>query len=331
MSITIATRGWAGWSASSARTLLGFLALAAGLLLLPWILPSSYYVEISTHVLVFAILALSLNIILGYGGMTSLGHAVYLGMAAYSCAWLMRNTGFGQLGSAIGALVIGTVVAAFFGVLSLRARGLGFLMITLALGQVMWGLAYRFVSFTGGDNGLRLPDRPHPFGIDLTSSYSFYYFVALIFLVAMISMWHLAHSPFGACLRGTRDQPRRMQMLGHDIWRIRWAAFALSGFWGSVAGLLYIYDYRFVSPQTMSLQQSAEALLMVVLGGSGTLAGPVLGAIIITVVKMVVSSYVERWYTLLGAIFVLVVLFMPDGLVPGCAGLWHRMRRKRSS
>lgn len=329
MSAAFNARAWVNWPASSLRTLSGFLAFLVILLALPWVLPSSFYVEIATHVLVYALLALSLNIVLGYGGMTSLGHAVYLGMAAYSCAWLMQNTGLGQLGSAVGALLVGTLVAAFFGVLSLRARGLGFLMITLALGQVMWGLAYRFVSFTGGDNGLRLPQRPQPFGINLTNSYSFYYFIVVIFLFAVVCLWHLAHSPFGACLRGTRDQPRRMQMLGHDIWRIRWAAFVLSGFWGSVAGLLYIYDYRFVSPQTMSLQQSAETLLMVVLGGSGTLAGPILGAVIITVVKMVVSSYVERWYTLLGSIFVLVVLFMPDGLVPGFAALRQRLWRRR--
>jgi branched-chain amino acid transport system permease protein len=309
------------------------LPWAAGTILvlavLPWLLPSDYYVGIATHVIVYALFALSLNIIIGYGGMTSLGHAVYLGVPAYACAWLVANAGVGTVPAAIGALGVGTLLAACFGVLALRASGLGFLMITLALGQVVWGIAYRWVALTGGDNGLRLVARPHPFGIDISGPYSFYYFVCCVFLLALLCLWQLARSPFGACLRGTRDQPRRMRMMGHHVWAIRWAAFVLSGFWGSVAGLIYIYDFQFVSPQTLGLQQSAEALLMVVLGGAGTLAGPVAGAIIITLVKSVASSYIDRWYSLLGLIFILVVVFMPEGLVPGCCRIWARMRRPR--
>jgi branched-chain amino acid transport system permease protein len=297
------------------------------LAMLPWVLPGQYYVGIATHVLVYAMLALSLNILIGYGGMTSLGHAVYMGVPAYVCAMLVTNTGIGQVAGAIGALAAGTALAAGFGVLALRATGLGLLMITLALGQVVWGIAYRWVSLTGGDNGIRLDSRPHPFGIDLSNPYVFYYFVALVFAAALVCLHQFAQSPLGACLRGTRDQPRRMRMLGHDVWRIRWVAFILAGFWGSVSGLLYVYDFQFVSPQTLSLQQSAEALLMVVLGGAGTLAGPIVGALIITLVKTVVSSYVDRWYSLLGAIFIIVVLFMPQGVVPGCQGLAAKLRR----
>ena len=135
-------------------------------------------------------------------------------------------------------------------------------------------------------------------------------------------LWQLSQSPFAACLRGARDQPRRMRMLGHPVWLMQWAAFVLSGFWGSVAGLLYIWDYGFISPQTMSLQQSAEVLLMVVLGGAGTLAGPVAGAAVITLVKTVVSSHVDRWSSLLGLIFIVTVMFMPRGLVPGIRRLF---------
>lgn len=301
------------------------LATAAALLVLPLLIQNPFYVGIATHVLVFAVLALSLNILLGYGGMTSLGHAVYLGVPAYVCARL-SGAGVSAPAAALAALFAGTLLAALFGVLALRARGLGFLMITLALGQVVWGLGYRWVDLTGGDNGLRLPARPAIFGLDLSTPVPFYYFTAAVFALALICLWQLARSPFGACLRGTRDQPRRMRMLGHDVWLIRWAAFVLSGFWGSVAGLLYIYDYGFVSPATMSLQQSAETLLMVILGGAGTLAGPVVGAVIITLVRLVVSSYVDRWFALLGAIFIAVVLFMPQGIVPG---LRHLFRSRR--
>lgn len=295
------------------------------LAVLPWLLPDAYYVGIASQVLVFALLALSLDILVGHGGMTALGHAVYLGVPAYAYAWLTANAGFGPGAAALAALALGTALAACFGVLALRASGLGFLMITLALGQIVWGMAYRWVALTGGDNGLRAA-RPKPFGFDLSSDWGFYYFVAGAFVLSLLCLWQLARSPFGACLRGARDQPRRMRMLGHNVWLIRWAAFVLSGFWGSVAGLLYVFEYQFVSPQTLSLQQSAEALLMVVLGGAGTLAGPVIGAVIITLVKTVASSYVDRWYSLLGLIFILVVLFMPQGLVPGCRRLWRRCR-----
>ena len=298
-------------------------ATAALLLVLPLLIANPFYVGIATHVLVFAVLALSLNILLGYGGRTSLGHAIYLGVPAYVCASLTA-AGSPALLAAMAALLAGTALAALFGVLALRARGLGFLMITLALGQVVWGLTYRWVELTGGDNGLRLARRPSVLGIDLSGAVPFYYFTAAVFGMALVCLWQLAGSPYGACLRGTRDQPRRMRMLGHDVWLIQWSAFVLSGFWGSVAGLLYVYDYRFVSPGTLSLQQSAETLLMVILGGAGTLAGPVVGALIITLVRLVVSSYVNRWFALLGAIFIAVVLFMPQGIVPGLRQLWRR-------
>ena len=306
------------------RGLLWALAVGAGLAALPMLLPGTFYLSIACHVMVAALLALSLNILIGYGGMTSLGHAVYLGVPAYAYAWLVMNAGFGAGAATLCAVAIGTGLAAVFGVLSLRASGLGFLMITLALGQVMWGLSYRWVGLTGGDNGIRAA-RPVVFGFDTARPLVFYYVLAVVFAVALACFWQLAGSPFAACLRGARDQPRRMRMLGHDVWLIRFAAFVLAGFWGSVAGVLYVWDFGFISPQTLSLQQSAEALLMVVLGGAGTLAGPIVGATVITVVKMVVSSYVDRWSSLLGVIFIVSVMLLPQGIVPGLA-LLRRVR-----
>ena len=307
------------------RPLAAGAATVAVLAVLPWVLPGSFYVAIACHVLVAAVLALSLNILVGYCGMSSLGHAVYLGVPAYIYAALMGQ-GFGVAASGVCAVAGGTVLAAGFGVLALRATGLSFLMITLALGQVVWGLSYRWVWLTGGDNGLRAP-RPVLPGVDLMQPVPFYYLVAAVFLVALVAFWQLSQSPFAACLRGARDQPRRMRMLGHPVWLMQLAAFVMSGFWGSVAGLLYIWDYGFISPQTMSLQQSAEVLLMVVLGGAGTLAGPVAGAAVITVVKTVISSYVDRWSSLLGLVFIVTVMFMPRGLVPGCSRLFSTRPR----
>jgi branched-chain amino acid transport system permease protein len=139
-------------------------------------------------------------------------------------------------------------------------------------------------------------------------------------------------SPFGASLRGTRDQPRRMRALGFNVWLIRFVAFLFSGFWTAIAGLLFLYYNQFISPQVMALQTSAEALLMVISGGTATLAGPVVGAAIVVIMKNVVSAYIERWNMVLGIIFVLIISFMPEGLVPGTARIWRSaMGRRRAA
>ena len=309
----------------------GLALLVAGLCLLalPFAAGNEFYVNMASQVLIYGLLAMSLNILVGLGGMVSLGHAAYLGIAAYACAWLVTNAGFAHPSAAILALVITTATAALFGVLALRAAGLGFLMITLALSQILWGLGYRWADLTGGDNGIRLDARPMPFGFELASATHFYYFALIVAAFASFCMWRLSRSPFGAALRGTRDQPRRMRMLGHHVWMVRWIAFVIAGFWGGVAGLLFIYYNQFIHPHSLSLQQSAEVLLMVILGGAGTLQGPIVGALVITLVKDVASSYIDRWNSLLGAIFVVTILFMPRGLVPGVGQLWIRLAALR--
>jgi branched-chain amino acid transport system permease protein len=297
-------------------------------MVLPWVIGNEFYVNMATQVLIYALFALSINMMLGYGGMTSLGHAAYLGIAGYACI-IATTAGYGQLTAAIFALVVSTVSAAFFGVLSLRAPGLGFIMITLALGQIVWGVAYRANDLTGGDNGIRHPARPMPFGLDIRDAPSFYYFTLAVFAIALFCIWRFSRSPFGASLMGARDQPRRMRMLGHNVWRVRLITFVMAGFWASVASLLYVYYNLFLSPHAISLQQSAEILLMAILGGASSLTGPIVGAVVITLIKNVVSSYVERWNTLLGVIFVVTIVFMPYGLVPGCRQLWERLRNRK--
>jgi branched-chain amino acid transport system permease protein len=216
------------------------------------------------------------------------------------------------------------LAAAVFAVLALRGTGLGFVMITVALGQIVWGIAYRWISLTNGDNGISITGRPSVFGLSLLTPKSFYWATFLVFLLALMSMAVFVASPFGAALRGTRDQPRRMNALGYNVWMIRLVAFLFSGFWTGVAGLLYLYYNQFISPQAVALTASAEALLMVISGGTGTLLGPVVGAGLVVIVKNVASAYIERWNFVLGAIFVLIVVFMPDGLVPGLARIARR-------
>ena len=153
----------------------------------------------------------------------------------------------------------------------------------------------------------------------------------MVFLIAVTAMAIFVASPFGAAVRGTRDQPRRMTALGYNVWLTRFLAFLFSGFWSGVAGLLYLYYNQFVSPQTVALSASAEALLMVIAGGTATLLGPIAGAVLVIIIKDVASAYIDRWNFVLGAIFVLIVVFMPEGLVPGCVRLWRKATAARGS
>ncbi len=302
------------------------LALAAALVALatvPMWIGGTYYVNIASQILFYAIFALGVNVLAGYAGLVSLGHAGLFGIAAYAGARIM-NDGHGQLVVAAGALGLTLLVSAVFAVLALRGTGLGFVMITVALGQIVWGIAYRWISITNGDNGIAIRGRPSPMGLSLTSPASFYWATLVVFLLAVGSMAVFVASPFGASVRGTRDQPRRMNALGYHVWMIRFISFLFSGFWSGVAGLLYLYYNQFVSPQAVALTASAEALLMVIAGGTATLLGPIAGAALVVVVKNVASAYIERWNFVLGAIFVVIVVFMPEGLVPGTVRRWRR-------
>jgi branched-chain amino acid transport system permease protein len=307
------------------KTLLSLLI--AALLVWPFAV-GEFYVNLVTQIFIAAIFAASLNLLVGYGGLPSLGHACFLGVAAYLSALMSLRWGLDHALSAPLALVGTTLMAGLFGLIALRATGLGFLMLTLALSQVLWGTANRWVAVTEGDNGLRGLTRPQVFGMNLDDSTTFYFFALLVTAFSFWMIARLVASPFGAALQGTRDQARRMSTLGHNVWLIRWITFVYAGFWGGVSGLLFVYYHKYIHPASLSLTNSAEAMLSVIAGGAGTLAGPAIGAAIILLLKNYVSAYVERWNMLLGFVFVLIVVFMPDGLVPGVKRLWARWRRQ---
>jgi branched-chain amino acid transport system permease protein len=305
----------------SARLRYGAIAVALALLItLPLWMGNSYYINIASQILLFAVFALSLNVLVGYAGLVSLGHAGLFAVAGYSSALLLQ-AGFDHLFSDGAAILITLVASAIFAALALRSTGIGFLMITLALGQIVWGVAYRWASLTNGDNGVNVSTRPAPFGISLASAPSFYFATLIVFLLALLTMAVFVRSPFGASLRGTRDQARRMAALGYNVWLIRFLAIVFSGFWTGVSGLLFIYYNQFISPQVAALTSSAEVLLMVISGGTATLFGPIVGAAIVVIMKNVVSAYIERWNLVLGVIFVVIISFMPEGLVPGSVRL----------
>jgi branched-chain amino acid transport system permease protein len=302
-------------------------ALLAALLLSVPLFAGDFYVNLASQILIAAIFALSLNLLVGFGGMTSLGHASYLGVAAYISALLTGRYGFGHGAAAIISITGTIAMAAFFGTIALRATGLGFLMITLALSQVLWGLAYRMSNVTNGDNGIAGLTRPAPFGISLDSAAAFYWFCLIVASFSFLMMAIFVSSSFGSSLKGVRDQPRRMAALGFNPWMIRWITFVYAGFWGGIAGLLFVYYNKYIHPTSLSITSSAEALLGVIAGGSGTLGGPVVGATLVLVLKNYASAYIERWNMLLGLVFLFIVLVMPTGIVPGLNKLAARLRR----
>jgi len=294
------------------------LAIGAGALvlaLLPlWV--SSYQLGLLTKMLIFAIFAMSLNLVLGYGGLPSLGHAAYFGVGAYTVGLLaLRVTANFWVDFGAG-LAAAALTAALLGLLALRARGSYLLMITLALAQVLWGIAFGWRGLTGGDDGL--PGVPRP-AAGLPWSFAdggrFYYLVLVVFGLTVAALALIVHSPFGRALVGIRESERRMEVLGYDTWLHKYAAFVLAGLFAGVAGSLFVYYNGFVSPAYLSIVLSATALIMVILGGAGTLLGPVVGSAAIVFLENVVSAYTQRWLLVLGVIYVAVTLYAPSGLV----------------
>jgi branched-chain amino acid transport system permease protein len=279
---------------------------------------NSFVTLLVTRALVLAILAMSLDILLGFTGLASLGQAAYLGVGAYLTAILATKYQFG-LGwgfwvvIVLGALM-GAAAAAFFGLLAIRASGVYFLMITLALGQCVWGLAYRWNSLTGGDNGLNLPGRPE-FGIRLSDDVTCFYLVFGFFVASLGILYVLVQSPFGRSLAGIREREVRMRILGYNTWLHKYIAFVIAGGFGGLAGVLWATVNGHVSPEDVVLTTSVDALLMVVLGGSGTLVGGAIGAGVVVFLREYLSTLVPWWQYVLGGVYVLTILYLPGGLM----------------
>lgn len=310
-----------GWLAAA------FLVGIAVLLALPYVL-SSYYLGLVIEMMIFALFAMSLDLLVGYAGMASLGHAAYFGIAAYATGLLALRLGWDVWLALPAGVFMAALAAALFGLLALRTRGGYFLMITLALAQVAWGIAFGWRSLTGGDDGLPNVPRPH-LGLHLSWSLAdtapFYYFVLLIVSIGMLCLVRVVASPFGFALRGIRESETRMSALGYNVWRYKFVAFVAAAAFAGLAGCLYAYYNRFVSPDYLHVARSAEVLLMVILGGAGTMVGPAIGAALIVLLQNLISAYTERWLLVLGLVYVCVALLAPSGL----AGLVREFSAKR--
>jgi branched-chain amino acid transport system permease protein len=314
------------------KSLTKVLVVAAVLAVIAIIVPhsGSFVVLLTTRAMAFAILAMSVDLLLGFTGLSSMGQAAYFGVGAYLTAVLATKFHFG-LGwdfwlVVIMGMAIGAALAAFFGLFAIRAGGVYFLMITLALGQCVWGLAYRWNSLTGGDNGINLNGRPN-FGLDLSNEVTFFYLVFAFFVVSMALMYLLVRSPFGQSLAGIRERELRMQILGYNTWLHKYIAFIIAGGFGGLAGVLWAHTNGHVSPETVVLTTSVDSLLMVVLGGAGTLVGATLGTAIVFGLREYLSTLVPWWQYVLGGVYVLTILYLPMGLM----GILTRVRQRLKS
>ena len=307
------------------KTLAVVLAIVALAAVAPFV--NSYILILLTQALVLAIIAMSVDLLLGYTGLPSLGQAAYLGMGAYLTAILATTHGFG-LGGGFWVVVVlgmlaGAATAAIFGLFAVRASGVYFLMITLALGMCVWGLAYRWNSLTGGDNGINMPGRPD-FGIALSDDLNYFYLVLGFFAASLAVLHVLVRSPFGRSLVGIRERELRMRILGYNTWLHKYIAFVIAGGFGGLAGVLWAHLTGIVSPGDVILTTSVDVLLMVVLGGPGTLVGGAIGAGVVTFLREYLATIVPWWQYVLGAVYVLTILYLPGGLM----GIPARMRER---
>ncbi|MGH3384986.1 MAG: branched-chain amino acid ABC transporter permease [Nocardioidaceae bacterium] len=280
-----------------------------------------YVLSLFTLALVTALLAVSVNMLAGEVGLVSMGHAGISASAAYAVAWAIRD----QQGLATQlsvALLVTLLVSALYGLTAMRTSGLVFLMITLALGMVVYGLAFKWSKVTGGQSGLTGIRRPE----SLLDPYTFYYFCLVVLAVTLCVLWAVGRSPLGLSFRGIRDSEGRMNSLGYATPAIKFVAMMVSGLVAGVAGVLAVWNSQFMSPSAAAFEVSAIAVIIIIIGGVGSPLGPIIGAGLVVGIEHWLSSYVERWPTLLGLLFIAVVILMPRGV----AGVvWDRRTPSR--
>lgn len=297
--------------------------LLLGLLIVALIWPfigGQFGTSLMTQMLIFGMLALSADLLLGHAGLFSLCHAAFFSVAAYTTAILQVRYQVPTELAAPAGILAGTGLGLLFG-LSVRTRGVYFILVTLAMGYVIWGIGYRWASFTGGDSGVTNVPAPTFAGFSLSSMLHYYYFVLAVLVVVVYVYHRLIRSPFGLALRGIKSGENRMRSLGFNPAQHLYIAFIVSSFMASLAGVLYAYFNKFVNPVSASLHVSFEAVLMALVGGSATILGPFIGAGVILGLRNWVSSFFELHLAVMGLVFIAVVIWAPDGLI----GVFRRL------
>ena len=307
------------------------LVIAALLVTFPiWSAPwesSRYATGILRDMLILAILALSLDLLVGSAGMPSLGHAAYFGAGAYAAAIAGQRLGSDDLLLGLGAaIVVSALLALAIGAVAVRAAGIFFLMLTLAFAQMVFAIAFQAADITGGSNGFSGVRRPMLFGLDFNGPDALFHLVAVVFLIVLLLVWRIRSSVYGRALVGLRENERRMRALGYDTTRLRLSAFVLAGAIAGVGGALQAYSIRFVSPNDVGVARSVEGFVSVLIGGLSTLLGPVIGAVVVLFIERVLPSYIAFSETVLGLVFIVFVLAARQGIVGLVRASYARVR-----
>ncbi len=319
-------------------TLIAAVPVAAALLVLPQVL-DPYQTQLLTYGLIFAIAALGFNLLLGYTGLLSFGHSAFFGLGAYTAAFLVRYLGIGsmELYILVGLLVTGSITA-LFGFICVGYTRIFFAILTLALSQVLWTLAYKFFWVTGGTDGLRVPYRTMTLlgglldfsgpGSYQKFIHTYFYYVLGLFFACVALMWVIVHSPFGKALQAIRDNETRAGFVGISVRRYRWIAFVLSGLFTGLAGILWVPLNGLTTPEVLYWPFSGEIVFMTVLGGFRNFTGPIVGAVAFNYLKTYAVASTEYWQFLLGLVLVILVMILPTGIVGTAKLLAAKLTKK---
>lgn len=295
-------------------------------LAVPYTVGSSYLVSILTLGLIYALYAMSIDLMGGFSGLVTLGQGGILAAGSYGVAYVASRLGGGFGQQLLWGLIATLAISAMFGVMAMRTSQVYFLMVTLAQGMIVWGFVTRSTEL-GAENGLRGIARPPA----VAAYWKYYYLCLAVVVIAGLIMLLITRSPLGLSMRALKDSETRLRMLGYNLSLTKFYVFMLSGLFAGVAGMLLAYYTKFVSPANAAFATSGRGVLMTILGGIGTLFGPIVGAFIIVLTENIVSIYFARWTTVLGLIFILTIMFAPDGLVGTGLRVWTSLRGRREA
>ncbi len=298
--------------------ILAFAAIVALLAVFP-LFAGAYPVKLLQEILIWGIFAMSLDLLMGYAGLVSFGHSAFFGVGGYMAALLLTKAGTGMVSAlALPALAAG-LCALVIGFFSIRVSGVYFIMLTLAFSQMFYAVAFQ-AAWLGAEDGIVGVPRPIILGVNLAHAMSFHLYVIVLVVLVSIGLWRVVRSPFGRVIAGIHDNEARMQAVGYPVNRYKLVAFVVAGVIAGLAGSLYAQFVGSITPDAFFWTSSGEVLLMVIIGGTGTLGGALLGAGAFILLQSLVSSYTERWMLILGLTFIVFVLFAPGGIVGALRG-----------
>ena len=297
-----------------------------------WVSRVGLYPYLALEIMIWMIFALGFNLLLGYGGLPSFGHGAFFGVGAYAFGLLQLKLGAGLVAGLAGAVLVAALAGAVVGAFVSHRRGIYFALLTIAFGQVLWFIAIKWHSVTGGEDGLlNLKRPPLELGlatVPLASNTALYFFTFAMFVLVVLFLWRLIHSPYGRVLQAVKQNEIRAAFLGHDTWRYKFTAFVLSTAIAGLAGALFAMAQQSAYPNVMSLHNSGFVVMMVLIGGGlVSFWGPVIGATFFILARDLLGAYTETWLLWYGLAFMAMVLFRPEGI----AGIWQGLRAPRSA